>query len=429
MEEGTAQQPGRLPRRGLHFELLLGLMLRIAGAAAAFAMTWVIARLFGAQTFGQFQLALATATITALVAAQGLDRLIVRSASAAFAKEQAGAAFDFFAQARNRQLLVSIPLAIAVFLIADPVAVQLLGEPGVADHLRWLAPTIVAFPLIRASSSLLRAKGSVLVSQSLDGVGYTSIAILALAALWLLGAALVPVTPSVAYLAGVVLVALVSVAVVRAAMAGVEREPGTAALATGLFIAAFNVLAALGDWLGLFLLTAFRDAAEAGIYRVGFQVCLLFTLVNSSFSLMAGPRLATAFDRQDPAAAWKTVRASSLLGIAIVVPLLLVVLLAAEWILSLFGPDFVRGADALRILALGQFFNVAAGPAGAALTMMNRERAVLTIEIATVAVSLALLLWLLPSYGMIGAAIGAAAGAVLRNAASLVVLRRLLAAL
>lgn len=429
MPNGLAQRLGRFSPKGLQFELLLGLGMRSAGAVSAFAMTWVIARMFGAETFGHFQLALATATILALIATQGLDRLIVRTASAAFAREQAGAALNFFIHARNRQLLVSVPLAAFAWLIAEPVAVHVLGEPEVTWHLRMLAPAIVALPLIKACSSLLRAKGSVLVSQSLDGVGYTTVAIAIIAILLVSGAAVSSLAPSVAFLAGVVLVAGAGVLLALKAMRSTQREARPVALASGLFIAAFSVLVALSDWLGLFLLTTFRDAAEAGIYRVGFQICLLFTLVNSSFALMSGPRLATAFDQGDASAAWKTVRTSSSIGIVIVSPLLLLILFAAEPILQLFGEEFVRGADALRVLAVGQFINVAAGPAGAALTMMKRERAVLMIEVATVIVCVGLLLWLLPSYGMVAAAIAAATGAVLRNAGALLVLRRLLAAL
>ncbi|MEM8724825.1 MAG: oligosaccharide flippase family protein [Pseudomonadota bacterium] len=429
MPNPIAQRLGRIPLKGLRFELLLGLAMRAAGAVSAFAMTWVIARMFGAETFGHFQLALATVTILALVATQGLDRLIVRTASASFAKEQESAALNFFVQARNRQLLVSVPLAILAWLIAEPIAVHVLDEPEVTWHLRLLTPAIIALPLIKACSSLLRAKGSVLVSQSLDGVGYTTTAIVIIAALLLSGAAVSSLAPSAAYLAGVALIAGAGILLVRNAMRFAAREASSVQLASGLFIAAFSVLVALNDWLGLFLLTAFRDAAEAGVYRVGFQICLLFTLVNSSFALMAGPRLATAFDQHNAKAAWKTVRTSSLMGIGIVAPLLLAIIFFAEPILSLFGEEFVRGADALRILAIGQFLNVAAGPAGAALTMMKRERVVLMIEIGTVIVCVGLLLWLLPNYGMIAAAIASAAGAILRNAGALLVLRRLLASL
>ncbi|MEO0870819.1 MAG: oligosaccharide flippase family protein, partial [Pseudomonadota bacterium] len=142
MPNGIAQRLSRFSRKGLTFELLFGLAMRSAGAVSAFVLTWLIARMFGATTFGHFQLALATATILALLATQGLDRLIVRTASAAFAKGQPGTALNVFVQARNRQLLVSIPLAIATWFAAEPMAVYLLEEPGVTWHLRLLCPAI-----------------------------------------------------------------------------------------------------------------------------------------------------------------------------------------------------------------------------------------------------------------------------------------------
>lgn len=429
MPRGIASRLGRVPRKGLTFELLLGLTMQSVGAVSAFALTWFIASMFGASTFGHFQLALATATILALLSTQGLDRLIVRTASAAFANNKPGVALDFFLRSRNRQLQVSIPLALITWLAAEPLAVRVLEEPAVTWHLRLLSPAIIALPLIRSSSSLLRAKGSVLVSQSLDGVAYTTLAIVIIASLTLSGFTVSSLAPPAAYIVGIILVTVVGLSLTHRAMLNAEREVGEVALGGGIFIAAFSVLVALNAWLGLFLLTMFRDAQEAGVYRAGFQICNLFVIVNSSFALMAGPRLAKAFDQNDANTARQTVRTSSVIGIGIVSPLMLAIILAAEPILLLFGEEFVEGATALRILAVGQLINVAAGPVGAALTMMKRERTVLMIEVCTFVVGLGLLLALIPGYGMIAAALASAAGAILRNAASLLVLRRLLARL
>ena len=70
----------------LHAELLLGFFLRGAGAISSFALVWVIARAFGPATIGLFQIGLATANLASVLAAQGLDRVIVRVASVALAE-------------------------------------------------------------------------------------------------------------------------------------------------------------------------------------------------------------------------------------------------------------------------------------------------------------------------------------------------------
>src|SRR3546814_14263879 len=38
-------------------------------------------------------------------------------------------------------------------------------------------------------------------------------------------------------------------------------------------------------------------------------------------------------------------------------PFVLILFVAAEWIMRLFGPEFSQGANLLRILAVGQFIN------------------------------------------------------------------------
>jgi len=426
MRNRLSRRPGLARLSALHFELLLGLGMRAAGALSAFAMTWVIARSSGAATFGQFQLAVATVSILALVTLQGLDRVIIRAASPAFARQQAGEALNLFIAACWRQMLVGLPIVFGLVLLAGPVGLHILDEPAVAVHLRILAPAVIGLSIIRSSSALLRAKGSILISQSVDGVAYTTLAVIAIGIAVLSGSGVSEFTPSAVYLVSVLAVALAGFGVAKAALKGVARQSGPVALASGLFIAGFNVLSAFGDWIALFLLTAYSSSADAGIYRAGFQVCLLFTLVNASFSMMAGTRLATAFAAGDAQSMKQTVRATSLLGTLLVLPLFLLVLFAAEPILSIFGEDFVAGANALRILAIGQFLNVAAGPAGAALTMMHRERSVLLIEIATTLATIALLVWLLPSHGILAAAAAAASAAAIRNGASLIVMYRAL---
>lgn len=93
-------------------------------------------------------------------------------------------------------------------------------------------------------------------------------------------------------------------------------------------------------------------------------------------------------------------------------------------ILDFFGPEFTVGADALRLLAIGQLINVAFGPVGASLTMMHKEGAVLTIELVAMACSILLMALALPYYGMLAVAAGSSLAALIRNSLSYLVLHR-----
>ena len=408
----------------LHAELLLGLTLRAAGAVASFALVWIIARTFGATTVGLFQVALATATLAAIIVVQGLDRIIVRMASVAISRGSLDEAAGTFRRASKRVMLLGIVTTLVLLIGAVPFSRYGLDEPDAAPYLLLMAPVPIGIALVRLGGSLLRSKGRILLSQSLDGVAYTGLAALIVAMAVLLGRTDWPLLPAAAYLCSITAVLTVSMWFCHTMI----RTWGTSAvalpMAAGWYIAAFNGLSNAGDWTGLMLLTNFDGPASAGIYRVAFQVTMLFTIVNTSFAVMVGPRIAAAGAQQDHLAVRRTVRSAGFLGSLICLPLLVLIMGWAEPVLGLFGGEFVEGALALRILAIGQIVNVAFGPVGAALTMMHQERKVLLIELFAFGLSIASILLLMPTDGMIALAVGSMVASLVRNSASYVTLRR-----
>jgi O-antigen/teichoic acid export membrane protein len=82
---------------------------------------------------------------------------------------------------------------------------------------------------------------------------------------------------------------------------------------------------------------------------------------------------------------------------------------------TLFGPSFVSGETALRVLAVGGSFNALTGPVTAWLVMRGRERAVGASTVLALLVATAANLALIPRLGLLGAALVAAAAAVSLN--------------
>ncbi|WP_158611038.1 lipopolysaccharide biosynthesis protein [Aurantiacibacter spongiae] len=408
----------------LRFELILGLVLRGASAVTGFALVWLIVQVFGAEVVGLYQLGIVTMTLSSVLACQGLDRILVRDASVAIHEGNLAEGKAKFLTACTRILCVGIPLTVLIVVFADPLANRLLREPAAAVHLRILAPALVTTAIIRVSASLLRARGDVMLSQSLDGWTYSGIAAIVVGSIWLSGMTADARLPAAAYLGGTTIVMTAGlIVVVRMTRGWTVDRKAALSVAPGLRIAGFNALAQFNTWIGLALLTASAGAASAGIFRVGFQFCLLFTLINSSFAMMIGPHIARAAAVRDAGGVKGTLRTATLLGCGICLPLLLGLMVFAEDAMRLFGPDFIRGANALRVLAAGQFLNVAFGPVGAALTMMKSEKAVLRIEVVATAAGVLLTIVLIPPYGMLGAAIGATSAIILRNTLSFATLR------
>lgn len=392
----------------LKTDLIIGVALRGAGAASSFALAWVMTQIFGAEVLGLYQIGFTTVTLLATIALLSQDVLIVRTIAPLIRAGQFAEASRHFRGSRRMVLTLGISVALATTVLAFPFANLLLGESAVALFVVALAPAIVLIPLVRINNALLRCMGRVTLSQSLEGILYTTFAVAGLWVAWSFTDVLGPTLAPALVVAGLV----ISVAIGMQVNARYLRqwpqsgEPIRANASAGAWVAAGPITSQAGQWIVLLAIAAQLGPADAGIFRIGVLTCMLMQLIKSSFATMAGPYLAKAAEQRDQSQIHKIILVAGMIGIALAAPIALIALLFPEWLLGLFGPEFIRGASALQLLAIGQLISVAAGPLGAALVMQQRERSVFTAELCATGLGVAIAAALLPSYGLAGAGFG-----------------------
>ena len=410
----------------LRLEMLLGLFLRGAGALSSFVLTWLIARMFGADAVGLYQLGLTTTNLSAMLVGLGLPVLLVRTLSDLVRRDHWGDARATFVGACRAIVWRGVPAAILVAGLAAPFARHVLGEPGVAPFLVIFAPAALCLALLQLSNSLLRTVGRVATSQSLEGVFYTSLAALVVAIAWWSDAGQGPLLAVWAYVLSLAMALAASLWLARRTILQWPRGQNVLRANQGASIASAPLAMAGGEWLILLLITTQVGIAATGIYRTAFQFCMLFQLVNASFAMMAGPHLARAAGAGEPARVRSIVRTAGLLGLAICLPLAVAGLVFPGTILALFGPEFRQGALALQILVVSQAINVGFGPVGAALVMLHRERYVLVFEVVATLAGIGVALATLEPLGIAGAAVGMLVASATRNTANYVKMRAVL---
>jgi O-antigen/teichoic acid export membrane protein len=92
--------------------------------------------------------------------------------------------------------------------------------------------------------------------------------------------------------------------------------------------------------------------------------------------------------------------------------------------LGVFGAEFRVADNALRILLLGQLFNIVTGPIGSILIMTGRERWSLAYSLVATALAAVLSLVLIPRFGIIGAAWTSAITICFRNVCAFLIATR-----
>jgi O-antigen/teichoic acid export membrane protein len=171
-------------------------------------------------------------------------------------------------------------------------------------------------------------------------------------------------------------------------------------------------------WTDILVLGAWSDPEQVGVYGIAMRIALLTTFVLSAVNIVVAPQFAALHAAGDSAGLKRVAQRTAFWTRAIAVPALLVLLTVPDLILQFFGPKFKEGAWALRILAVGQFVNLATGPVGIILLMTGNEKIMRNNIAVSAALNLIGNLVLVPTYGAIGAAASTATALVFMNIVS-----------
>jgi O-antigen/teichoic acid export membrane protein len=386
--------------------------INLVGTGVAFLAQLVLARVLGAESYGIYAYVSAWVAVLGLLATLGFQTGILRFASAYVAREEWGLARGVIRYAERRVVLAGLAVAAAGFVTILAYVGRLPSELAYTFLVGFAI--VPALALLQVRASLLRAFGRVVAALAPNQLVRQLVILLGAGALGLALAEAVraPLAIAVTLAATLLSLAVASFSLRRArpsAMAHAkiaeERAVWRAAAAFMLLMAGAQILMRRADVL---MLGWFADTTTAGIYTVACRITELVSFALTAVNIIFAPTISALHAQGDRAslqalvtmtAWWVTVSA-----VAVAAPLFIF----AEASLRLFGEAFVAGADALRILLLGQLINAAAGSVAHLLTMTGLERQAAFIILAATVGSIALNAVLIPAFGMEGAAITSA---------------------
>jgi O-antigen/teichoic acid export membrane protein len=183
------------------------------------------------------------------------------------------------------------------------------------------------------------------------------------------------------------------------------------------------------DWttrrLDLFILGRFASAEVVGVYYVAQQVASLAGRLRTSFDPILAPLLTQALARGAKAEAAGHLAQVGFWVITFQLCVVMMIGVAAEGTMGLFGPAFAGGGWVLVLLLLAE---LAASQASIAESALIYTRRVVNLAVSLVAlgVEVAVAVWLSPIWGGAGAAAGLLAAMVVAAVAKQMVLVRTL---
>ncbi|WP_200240030.1 lipopolysaccharide biosynthesis protein [Thiohalocapsa halophila] len=399
--------------------------VKAISAVSAFAMTVVVSRELGATEAGLFFLGLTIVIVVAAITRLGLDNTLVRFIASYNIAGTHGEIRRLLVIALLWASAASILAAIVIAALADPIANRLFNKPEFGSVLRTFAPGI---PLLATFTLFAKAlQGVKRVPQSLVVLNVT-LPLILLALVYLTSPALAS-DAAVLYLAAAAtslalgLFWWTTLAPTGTPSGAIDKKRLIDSCLPLLVIVLLNQII---TWSSQLLLGAWARPADVALFNAAMRTAMLTSFVLIAVNSIAAPKFAELYSSGELQRLRRTAVATARMTSGVALFPLAVMLLVPGPLLSLFGPEFPDAADALRILAVGQFINVATGSVGFLLSMTGHER-VLRNNVALAAfIALLAGVALVPPYGLTGAATATALGIATQNLLSLWQVKRLL---
>lgn len=389
---GVARPDGIEVDRGLARSSLLAFLLYMVGAGLAYVTQLVIARIVGPASFGIYSYVLAWVTLLAYGCTLGFNVSLMRFVPAYQAVLDWRRARGVIRYAYRWGLAAALVAAAAgttiVLAWSSPTGSELVTTFVLG---LWSVPLIT---LLLISMATVRALGGVATALAPERVLRDSL-ILALVGLAAWSGIRAPDATMV--MAAMLVSTATALGLISISVRKLLPPPlmGVAPLyspedwrPTILPLTVMVAAEILVSRAGVMLLGMNGKVQDAGLFALAINLAALVTLPRVAVSTLFSPRISSLHALGDVAGMQRLFARATALTFAGALALSVPLLLTTELLLGWLGPDFVEGADVVRILVLGQLVSAIAGPQQSVMTMTGCERAGAALLSASAATNL-----------------------------------------
>ncbi len=394
---------------GAGFIFIMG----IAAAAAAYATRIFLARQLGPAEYGLFSSVFALVIIFLFIRDLGFPQAIVKHIAGFAAQQKYSRINSVLLSAFFFEALGSLLLAVPFFFLSDWLALNYFRDPRAAGILQlFIAYIIGSIFFTLPKDALLGFKKLFLFSL---GDLLKNALVLGLMA-WFFMAGYGVFAPAWAYAVVSPLLAVWYVFWLwrafpfwkhkAAELSGTARELLAFAVPVFATAAGGKVI----GYLDTLILTYFRSPVEVGVYNAILPTALLFLYIGSAVSTVAFPITAELSAQKNFSKLNQGVRILHSYLPAAAVPFIGAAFVFAPFLLRmLFGEEYLMGSGAFQILIAGVLLYIIAAINHNLLAALGKPWLVTKIVLCSALTNIAMNFLLIPTTGIIGAAIATSA--------------------
>ncbi|UOF88966.1 flippase [Fodinisporobacter ferrooxydans] len=402
-------------------------LLRLVSFLLLNALSFYIAKVYGAAELGVYSLSFSILSISLVVVLIGTDTAVIRMVSEHAGNGGAGVA----AKIVNRVLQLVLPVSVAagaiLYLQSDWLAHFVFPGTLSAGAIQIVALILPFFALSRLHAAAFRAlqhfAHSILFEIIWIRFGYLGLMMLATGIIGKRNSIVLATLAIIVVGNGIWSITAWRLKMCKGNRSGslehTYEKPGLKqilALSAPMYLT--SSMYVLMDWTDSLMIGIFGSAEDVGVYNLIAKLSILTCFATESINTFLVPKFSELFWGDKQADLQKMIRFSTKLGFWTSVPVILLTVLFAPYFLPLFGAKFTTGTTALILLCFGQLVNSLTGSVIPLLNMTGHQKKSKNILLVSTISNVILNPLLIPIFGMAGAALATAVSIAIRDVAA-----------
>ncbi len=383
----------------------------VVSKLASYGYKILIARYFGAETYGLFSLGLIIITLISSIATLGLNDGLVRYISLYRGKKKFGYIRRLVISLRNIFLIVGILFTMILVAFAPIIGEKIFHTEKFTPLLMGMAFSLPFLLLSNLYLGVLRGFEHVRTYSALINIYQNTFRLIILFLLIMMGVGVIAV--SISYVLVFVGLFILSNYYAKKDLNKMPKSviPKSNLVVPEVFSYAWpllfvGILYSIFYWTDSLLLGYFTNAENVGWYSAATTVISLFGIAPDIFMQLFFPLISFKSSEGKKEIIKRLTQQVTKWIYLINIPLFILLFLFSDYLLGiLFGSEFLIAGSILKILACGALFSSVVGISTSLISIKGKTKMVLSNFLVFTIINILLNILLIPRSGMIGAAI------------------------
>lgn len=411
-------------QRELFIKSYKNLFLRIVGRGLSYLLIYIIIKLYGGNSFGKWSMIMTIFLLSQMISNLGLKSAIVR----------------YFAEFKNQEIDLKdlYKKALIILTISSVlcwgilyVIVNQIAEAYDKDYINTYLPVVIIgiLPLnvIELNAGLLKGLRMISKFSLLDSISKPMIILI----LILIGYSLKKDFNFIfsLYVLSLILGAILSFILIYSPLKSLKYSPtikvqSKELLSISLPMFLTESLNSILRWIDVIILGFYCSDLMIGAYNLAVRLTNIITIPLLSVNSIAVSKFRELFIAKEYLNLKRIIHQSSRMMFLLAILPCLILILLPNFTLRFFDQEYIIASWSLIILAIGQLFNVAAGSVGQLLNMTGGHKKLVLVSALSTLVNIIFNVWLIPTYGITGAAISTSIAIIVNNSISTMIVKK-----